>query len=170
MTIMQLSKKNISYKLMILALSFGSSITAIAADFATTKISAQQGNPSAQYILGVMYDRGKGVRQDYAKAFEWYQKAASQGYSNAQYNLGSMYYRGEGVRQDYAKAFEWHQKAAIQGDADAQYSLGLMYYRGEGVRQDKAISKEWAGKACDSGLQLGCNSYRIMNENNYTNR
>ena len=49
---------------------------------------AEQGYVPAQYILGMMYDNGQGVRQDYAEAVKWYRKAAEQGYAQAQYNLG----------------------------------------------------------------------------------
>ena len=38
--------------------------------------AAEQGDPEAQYYLGVMYDNGLGIKQDFFKAFEWYQKAA----------------------------------------------------------------------------------------------
>jgi hypothetical protein len=37
---------------------------------------AEQGNPTAQYRLGVMYDSGFGVAQDYAEAMKWYRLAA----------------------------------------------------------------------------------------------
>ena len=67
-----------------------------------------------------MYYFGEGVKQDYAKALEWFQKAAEQGYATAQNNLGSMYYNGQGVKVNYAKAAEWFQKAAQQCDETAQ--------------------------------------------------
>jgi TPR repeat protein len=70
-----------------------------------------------------MYANGKGVKQDYKKAVEWYQKTADQGYVTAQYNLGLMYENGKGVKQDYKKAVEWYQKAADQGDAPAKKAL-----------------------------------------------
>ncbi len=37
---------------------------------------AEQGNATAQYRLGVMYDGGFGVAQDYAEAMKWYRLAA----------------------------------------------------------------------------------------------
>ena len=40
---------------------------------------ADQGDAGAQVNLGVMYDHGKGVPQDYAQAAAWYRKAADQG-------------------------------------------------------------------------------------------
>ena len=50
---------------------------------------ANQGDASAQYNLGVLYQQGQGVPQDYAEAVKWYRKAADQGDASAQYNLGS---------------------------------------------------------------------------------
>ena len=75
-----------------------------------------------------MYDNGRGVKQDYIKAVEWYQRAAEQGYAAAQYHLGVMYDNGQGVKQDYIKAVEWYQKAAEQGHAEAQFNLDLLKF------------------------------------------
>ena len=47
---------------------------------------AQQDAPEAQFNLGWCYENGKGVKQDWQKAVEWYAKAAEQGYANAQNN------------------------------------------------------------------------------------
>ena len=33
----------------------------------------------SQHIMGMMYDEGQGVKQDYAQAANWYKKAAAQG-------------------------------------------------------------------------------------------
>ncbi len=63
-----------------------------------------------------MYDRGKGVPQDYQEAVRWYQKAAEQGHAWAQVNLGLMYARGQGLAQDYVQAYRWYTLAAGQGD------------------------------------------------------
>ncbi|KAG9063558.1 hypothetical protein KI688_004443 [Linnemannia hyalina] len=109
--------------------------------------AAQQGHASAHYNIGVLYNNGQGVPQDYAQAMEWYLKAADQGYANAQYNISSCYERGQGVPQDYAQAMEWYLKAADQGYANAQYNIGSCYERGQGVPQDYAQAMEWYLKA-----------------------
>jgi len=140
------------------------SVSAIAADFNQVQREANQGDAVAQSNLGVKYYNGEGVRQDYAKAKEWYEKAANQGVAESQYNLGLMYNNANGVSQDYSKAREWYLKAANQGHADAQYNLGVMYYQGQGVRQNTASAKEWFGKACDNGAQNGCDEYRKLNQ------
>ena len=45
---------------------------------------AEQGNADAQWLLGSMYEEGKGVPQDYKIAVKWYTHAAEQGYARAQ--------------------------------------------------------------------------------------
>src|SRR5215471_9505352 len=82
---------------------------------------AQQGDAYAQVNLGVMYQQGQGLPQNYAEAVKWYQRAAEQGNAAAQSNLGTMYDRGQGVPQNYTEALRWYRRAAEQGVAYAQY-------------------------------------------------
>ena len=89
-----------------------------AESFDSMKRWAEQGDSNAQYNLGVMYAEGTGVRQDYAKAREWYQKAAGQGFANAQYLLGAMYFEGKGVRQNTSTAKEYFGKSCDNGNQD----------------------------------------------------
>ena len=81
---------------------------------------AEQGHAKAQFNLGVMYDQGQYVTQNYAEAVSWYLKAAEQGNTNAQYNLAVKYQAGQGVIQDHTKAAYWYRKAAEEGVAEAQ--------------------------------------------------
>ncbi|WP_275967705.1 MULTISPECIES: tetratricopeptide repeat protein [unclassified Gammaproteobacteria] len=41
----------------------------------------------AQFILGMMYEHGKGVDPDDKEAVKWYRMAAEQGHPGAQKNL-----------------------------------------------------------------------------------
>jgi TPR repeat protein len=66
--------------------------------------AAEQGDTNGQCSLGVMYDNGNGVAQDYAEAAKWYSKAAARGNANGQYSLGAMYLSGQVVSQDYVQA------------------------------------------------------------------
>ena len=84
---------------------------------------AEQGDAKAQYNLGVIDAKGRGVPQNYAKALKWFYKAAEQGYAKAQNNLGIMYNKGWGVKKDYVQAQMWFRLAAISGDASAIKSL-----------------------------------------------
>ena len=49
--------------------------------------AADQNNTSAMRHLGLLYEQGYGVKIDYEKAKEWYQKAADLGDTNAQTDL-----------------------------------------------------------------------------------
>ncbi len=75
---------------------------------------AEQGDASAQILLGVMYANGEGVPQDYAEAARWYRLAADQGLAAAQLNLGVKYRNGEGTPQDFVEAHMWANLAASQ--------------------------------------------------------
>ena len=44
---------------------------------------AEAGDADAQYRLGLSYEHGKGVPQDYMEALKWYRKAAGQGHAAA---------------------------------------------------------------------------------------
>ena len=78
---------------------------------------AEQGDSYAQYNLGLMYDYGLGVIEDYTLAVYWYRQAAEQGHAKAQYNLGYMYESGRGIAKDDTQAVYWFRKAAEQGEA-----------------------------------------------------
>jgi TPR repeat protein len=72
---------------------------------------AEQGVASAQFYLGQMYEKGRGVRQDHPTALTWFRKAAAQGYAGPQNSLGLMYERGRGVRKDLVRALMWYHLA-----------------------------------------------------------
>ena len=162
---MQSIKKTITFGVMVLGLSFGLVVSSVASDFFnSTKASAERGKVLAQLSMGIMYNDGSEVEQDYKKALGWFEKAANQDDPLAQFYISSFYYYGKGVRQDYVKAFEWALKAANQGDADAQGLIGVLYEEGKGVQMNKSEAKKWYGKSCDNGSQDGCDEYKILNQ------
>jgi uncharacterized protein len=97
---------------------------------------ADQGGAAAQFNLGVMYDKGQGLPQNFSEAVKWYRLSADQGLSESQCSLGTMYNIGKGVSIDHAEAVKWYRLAADQGDTEAQEWLAPMYQRGHGVPRD----------------------------------
>ena len=61
---------------------------------------AEQGDSYAQYNLGLMYDYGEGVIEDYTLAVYWYRQAAEQSHAKGQYSIGYMYASGRGIAKD----------------------------------------------------------------------
>lgn len=113
----------------------------------THHLLADQGNAEAQFNLGLFYDQGKGVPQNYTEAMRWYRKAAERGIAEAELNIGLMYDEGRGVPENDLEAVGWYQKAAERGNATAQFNLGLSYTRGEGVPQDYVQAHKWFNMA-----------------------
>ena len=112
---------------------------------------AEQGDALAQYQVGMLYHKGRGVPQDDGQARTWYAKAAAQGQAKAQFSLGTLYFNGEGGAKDYQQALRWFRLAANQGEALAQTKLAIMYDDGEGVPKNKVQAYKWLSLAATNG-------------------
>ena len=112
---------------------------------------AEQGHPTAQFNIGLIYENGLGVSVDYSTAARWYQKAAEQGHLRAQFSLGLLFYGGRGVPQSYEAAARWYRLAAEQDDKDAQFNLGAMCDQGLGVPEDSTEAVMWYRRAAEQG-------------------
>jgi TPR repeat protein len=113
--------------------------------------SADAGDASAQNRLGLLYDVGAGVPQNYGQAKVWFEKAAKQGHAGAQANLGTLYLQGTGVPQSSQMALFWFGRAAEQGNVLAFAKLGSMYAEGRGVLQDFTQAHMWYNLAAVQG-------------------
>ena len=120
----------------------------------TPAAEVQRNDPWSLFELGVKYEKGNGVPQDYVKAAEYYRRAAEQGHEEARVNLGFLYYNGRGVSQGYGEAAKWFRMAAEQGkqgNAKAQFTLGHMYDYGYGVLPNNSEAISWYRKAAEQG-------------------
>ncbi|PYE29265.1 localization factor PodJL [Rhizobium sp. PP-CC-3A-592] len=115
--------------------------------------AARAGDPKAYFEIGAVYTEGRGVKADFAKAAEWYQRAADAGVVPAQYRLGSLYEKGTGVPRDPARARALYQQAAESGNANAMHNLAVMLAGGSGANPDFTLASMWFAKAADLGLR-----------------
>lgn len=111
-------------------------------DIARLKREAGHGNANSQFWLGVAYERGKGVNQDYKNALRWLAKSAKQGNADAQNMLGMMYEDGEGVPVDFARAARLYRAACEHrpdrgGAGQGCNHLAELYLDGHGVKQSR---------------------------------
>ena len=81
---------------------------------------AEEGDPKAQFNLGLLHETGRGVAEDPAEAATWYGRAARQGVTQAQLNLAALHQTGRGVTQDPAEALYWLEVAARLGEDAAR--------------------------------------------------
>lgn len=112
---------------------------------------AEEGDADAQFLVGVMFDEGRGVTGDPLEAAKWYRRAAEQGLAPAQSNLGLLYYDGRGVEKSYAEAAAWFERAAEQGFARARTNRGVMYLFGQASPRDRAQALALLRLAAEQG-------------------
>lgn len=114
---------------------------------------ASQGDPSAQFELGVRYAEGRGAVRDLKTAAQWLEKSANQGLAPAQYRLGSLYEKGFGVERDYLRARSLYQRAAERGNARAMHNLAVLFAEGGDGKPDYASAVGWFHKAAEFGVR-----------------
>lgn len=122
-------------------------------------LAANQGDTRSQSGLGLLYQTGTGVEENYAEALRLFNLAIDKDNKNGEANLGLavMYDHGTGVESDVVKAAHHFQLAAEQGQLFAQHKLGHYYKHGHGVEQDWVQSKRFYRQASEQ-------SGRILNK------
>jgi hypothetical protein len=127
-----------------------------AGDYASAKAIweklAADNDPAAITNLGIMNEKGLGVKRDVPAAEALYLRAANLGYVQGQFDLANLYYNGDGIKQDFKQAGHWYMAAALSGHLRSQYYLAQMYENGEGVPVDRLNALKWYVKAADGGL------------------
>ena len=113
--------------------------------------AAEQGNADAQYKLGLSYEHGERLEQNYVKAAHWYILSSNRGNANAQYNLANMYEHGLGVSRNVYEAADLYKAAAEQGHSNAQTQYGLCLKNGVGTDREPAEAVKWFVKASEKG-------------------
>ncbi len=113
--------------------------------------SADLGYPHAACMVGIQYADGLGVKEDGAKAAEWYRKDIAKNDPTAENNLGSMLLEGEGVAKDTAEGLRLLKLSADQDNASAFLNIGRAYLFGLGVPKDRRAGMKWYGEAADRG-------------------
>jgi TPR repeat protein len=142
----------------VMAQDFDEGLAALqAGDYATAlqewRPLAEQGDVSAQYNLGTMYDNGFGVTQDYAEAVIWYRRAAEQGDAKAQTNLGFMYANGRGVLQDAVLAHMWYNIGGANGNELGSDNRGLIE---EQMTREQIAEAQALARRCMSSNYQDC--------------
>ena len=129
----------------LLILFITTSVYSEQSDFETWQKRAKQGNADAQFVLGVMYNLGEGVLQDYKQAVYWWKKSAEQGNALAQHKLGVQYAKGQGVKKNILKAHMWFNISAYLGNTDASEARDdfSKYMTSQQIREVQRMARNW---------------------------
>lgn len=69
--------------------------------------AVEHGSVLAQFNLGFLHEKGRGIKANNRAALTHYKAAAMLGSSIAQYRLFWFYYKGIAVKKDYQQAYAW---------------------------------------------------------------
>ena len=105
-----------------------------------TKAKAEQGDASAQFMMGRYYAE---VSPSLDASFSWHHKAAMQGHELAQVAVAAAFYSGKGVPKDEIEAYAFWSIAALQNE-DTSRSLMSMLEHGWLSREARMKGKKRA--------------------------
>lgn len=123
------------------------------------RLAAEQGDASAQAMLGFLHEQGRGgLAKNDLEAVRLYKLAADQGQAGAQFNLGVFNEVGRGgLPKDDRAAARLYKLAADQGHVDAQLALGMLNAYNRGGLSDDREAVRLFRLAADKG-QVGAQS------------
>lgn len=107
---------------------------------------ACQGDPHAQYLMGLLFRDGGLLVSDAEQAKHWLELSAQE-LSDAQYALGKLYLPDDSDTHHPAKGLYWLQQAADSGHEYAAYRLGKEYLTGENISKDTTRSAAYLRQA-----------------------
>ena len=107
------------------------------------------GESSAQWILALAYEHGRGVTANAEKAIAHFRLGAEMGNASCQQALGCCYIKGEGVPENKEKGFALCMKAAEQGNGLAMKNVGMCYQFGHGVDESMKKAIYWYEKSLE---------------------
>ncbi|KAF1782204.1 Tetratricopeptide repeat-containing domain [Phytophthora cactorum] len=127
--------------------------------------ASNSGNGHAKFHLGVMYEYGRGVVQDFRSAAELYRQASEKQVPDAYYYLGLLYLQGRGVEQSFERAREYFQQAVDLDSAQAMYALGQMHVHGQGSAVDYSQALYWLKRAAvQDDVRISSTARTVANE------
>ncbi len=152
-----------------LALGAGSSLSAqdnAGSQFtlAAVEVEAAKGQADAIATLGWMYETGKGVAEDDAKAASLYRTAIAQGDAFGRWRMGVMIDEGAAPGSS-EQAVAMFREAAAQKSAGATASLGVMYATGRGVARDYEAAMRYYQAAARMGSAHGIEGIGVLYAN-----
>ncbi len=141
---------------------------------------ANQGDERMLFILAEIYEQGRGISKNHAKALIYYIKSAEKGNAEAQkrqqnieagngeaqYHLALMYEEGREIQQNNNQFLYWLTQAAERGYAKAQYRIGDLYYLKNSAEYNPEKAVYWLTKAAEQGDYLAQKKLVLIDSSN----
>lgn len=122
---------------------------------------ADAGSAEHQFVLGLMYWNGDGVRRNAKRGLRWMRLAAEQGDPDHQAMLANALWWAPDSIAGMDEAVAWTTRVAEKGHVGAQYHLAANYAVGDDIEQDFRKAAKWYRRAAKQGhaeaiYNLGC--------------
>jgi len=114
--------------------------------------AAANGDPRAQYEVGMIFAEGKAVPKDSQEAVKWYERSAASGFAAAQYRLGTAFEHGLGVSKDLDQAKLWYLRSAEAGNRMGMHNLAALHASGPDGERDFNAAARWFEEAAKRGV------------------
>ncbi|MBU0996928.1 MAG: SEL1-like repeat protein [Firmicutes bacterium] len=132
---------------------------------------AKNGDPTAEYYVGLYFRKGFFVIENRKEAFKWFLRSAESGLLESQYIVGASYSETPGMAGTPLSKDELN-RIQTKMDDNPHY-IPFFHCDGVGVEPDNDKSFEWMMKAAKQGHTNAINqlpSYLIINEISRENR
>jgi hypothetical protein len=132
---------------------------------------ANNGNPTAEYFIGLYFRKGIFVKENQKEAFKWFLSSAEHGFLESQFIVASSYLEYPGMAGTPLSEVERNRFEAIMNDNP--HYIPFFLCEGVGVKPDIDKSFEWMLKAASQGHDNAINqlpSYIIFHETSRENR
>jgi len=119
-----------------------------------TRLLAESGDGCAMYNLGLWYELGdKGLAEDKAKAFKWFEKSYEAGDLSGTGCLGRCYLMGKGVPACLTRGVTVMSEAATRGSKSACFILGYAYGGGlNGFPYDENMARRYYSMVASASI------------------
>ena len=123
----------------------------------TVEAECAQKNGSACGFAGFLYERGRGVTANAARAAAFYQQSCDAGDRMGCVGFALLQARGNGIPKDAAKAQATLTELCTAGILEACTQLAILIAPG-----DMARARDLLTKACDSKHERACEMLKSM--------
>ena len=118
------------------------------------RLLAESGDGCAMYNLGLWYEHGeKGLAEDKAEAFKWFEKSYEAGDLSGTGCLGRCYLMGKGVPVCLTRGVTVMSEAATRGSKSACFILGYAYGGGlNGFPYDENMARRYYSMVASASI------------------
>jgi hypothetical protein len=123
--------------------------------------ACSSGKANSCYALGLIYDFGRGVAQDFPLAATFYTKSCNAGNGGACYHLNMLQYPGLSGGMPCSRAVTLNlSRSCDMGIATSCSEVGLSYIHGCGVAKDTEKGQQLLSKGCSLGDHNACDGIK----------